>query len=422
MHKLNANAYSAVLKGGLRPTTLIGGTLSRFFISMATLGFLAMYAQEGYSYTLAGIGIGCVQLSNCIISPRVSRLIDTYGQSKVVPPATLVGIGALASVLLIVHFHGPIIAAFAVSVFIGFIPQAQSLTRARWSYLFKSTGTYDATRLRTAFSFEGILDDIAFMFSPALAIALSSWLFPEAGLVLGGIAYVIGITLVLIDKKSEPDVTFMNRRAQKSNLQDDTLSLHERKRSVLIEYPVVAVFFVSMLMFGLLFGFLDPSTYGFCGEVATEEVASLAFMVSSVFSVVTGFVFGMLYVKSPPVRQAMIVGLVVAVLYVPFLLVGDIPTLFLAHIAGAFSYAPFVITVNSIVERSVPSSRVTESLTWMGSGIQLGLAFGPGLAGLVIDAYSVQAAFAGVSLSAALIPVLFVVTLPILRKGLPSGA
>lgn len=411
MGSLDTRAYRTLFAGGMGLRCAIGGTLARFFVAMTTLAFLAMYTQSGYSYALAGIGIGIVQLSNCLIAPQVSRLIDRRGQSRVVPVAGAIGMGSLAAVLAIVHFGGPLWAAFAVSALIGFTPQVQSLTRARWSYLFHRDRNLDAGLLKTAFSFEGILDDLAFMLAPALAIALSSWLFPEAGLILGGIAYVIGMAIVLSDRGSEPDPGFMNRARERGDAPGG--------RNVFASYPPVFVMFLGMFCMGLLFGFLDPATYGFCGEVAREEVASLVFMLSSIVSVVTGLVFGMVYVRAAPVRQVLAVGIACGVLYLPMAFVTSIPMLFVAHVAGAFCYAPFIITLNSIVERTVDGSRVTESLTWMNAGMQLGLAAGPIAGGALVDVLGTHAAFIGTTASALLIPTLFFAALPVLRRGLP---
>lgn len=414
---INTGAYLSLTKSGMHLRTIIGGTIARFFVAMTTLAFLAMYTQSGYSYAQAGIGIGIVQLSNCLIAPQVSQLVDKRGQSKVVPIAAAIGIGALFIVLVIVRLDGPLWLAFAVSALIGFTPQVQSLTRARWSYLFQRDRSMDAGLLKTAFSFEGILDDLAFMFSPALAIALSSWLFPEAGLLLGGIAYLTGTAIVLSDHDSEPDTAFMAGVKRSSG----AVNADTRRRFVLIDYPAIAVLFAGMFCMGMLFGFLDPATYGICREQATESVASLVFMISGIVSVMCGFFFGMLYLHAKPVTQVLAAGTGVFVLYLPAIFVVDIPLLFFATILGALCYAPFVITLNSVTERTVEPSRVTESLTLLNAGIQLGLAVGPILGGILMDTLGTHATFIAVAASGLLIPIIFLCCLPTLKKGLPKA-
>ena len=55
----------------------------------------------------------------------------------------------------------------------------------------------------------------------------------------------------------------------------------------------------------------------------------------------------------------------------------------------------------------VPPSRITEGLTWMTTGISIGVALGGVLAGLVIDVYGAQAGF-GVAIVAGLSMVVIV--------------
>ena len=67
-------------------------------------------------------------------------------------------------------------------------------------------------------------------------------------------------------------------------------------------------------------------------------------------------------------------------------------------------------------------SRVTESLTWMLAGMQLGMAGGPTLAGMLIDTFSAQAALIATSASGVLVPIVLFACIPILRRGLAKKA
>ena len=62
---------------------------------------------------------------------------------------------------------------------------------------FRSAGAHvescdDTPPLKTAYAFEGILEDVAFMVGPAAVIAISAALFPTAGLLVGAVLYCIG--------------------------------------------------------------------------------------------------------------------------------------------------------------------------------------------------------------------------------------
>ncbi len=73
-------------------------------------------------------------------------------------------------------------------------------------------------------------------------------------------------------------------------------------------------------------------------------------------------------------------------------------------VAGLF-FAPTMIVAMGLVENIVPPSRLTEGLTWMVTGLGIGVALGAALAGLAIDAIGITAGF-GVTLTAGLIVLL----------------
>ncbi|WP_202599257.1 MFS transporter [Vibrio sp. V39_P1S14PM300] len=60
--------------------------------------------------------------------------------------------------------------------------------------------------------------------------------------------------------------------------------------------------------------------------------------------------------------------------------------------AGIF-FAPTMIIVMGLVESIVPESKLTEGLTWMLTGLGIGVAMGAAVAGWVIDEFGLQAAF-----------------------------
>ncbi len=83
---------------------------------------------------------------------------------------------------------------------------------------------------------------------------------------------------------------------------------------------------------------------------------------------------------------------------------------------AAGTYAPFVITLNETAERAVPEANITEALTWVTSGSICGLAFGPTLAGVIIDTWGSFACFGTGAFVALAIPVLAILTYPMMKK------
>ncbi len=89
----------------------------------------------------------------------------------------------------------------------------------------------------------------------------------------------------------------------------------------------------------------------------------------------------------------------------PLLWVHNVLTLAASMFVAGLFFAPTMIVAMGLVENIVPPSRLTEGLTWMVTGLGIGVALGAALAGLAIDAIGITAGF-GVTLTAGLIVLL----------------
>ena len=201
MSAINPGVYKAILRVREARPFDIGCFLMRFLPYMNTIGTVTMLSLSGFSFFVAGLVSSVIALATFIIAPRVSKLVDTYGQSRVVPWAALINLAGLVLMVAIVAFDGPEGALFAAAVLMGASPNPPALARARWTYLIRSGKLGNAAPImRTMFSYEGVLDDIGFMFSPSLSVALASTIAPIAGMVFGGVAFAAGTVLLMCSR------------------------------------------------------------------------------------------------------------------------------------------------------------------------------------------------------------------------------
>ena len=179
--------------------------LMRFFGSMLNIGVVTMITLSGYSFLTAGLSSSLIALSIFVVTPRVSKRIDERGQSAVVPKAAAVSLLGLVVLIANVALHGPVWPLFVGALLVGFFPSPQAMARARWTYLIRSGRLGEAAPdLRTMFSYESVLDDMAFIFSPSISIALAAAIAPVAGMVCGGVAFAVGVVLLCTAKSTEP--------------------------------------------------------------------------------------------------------------------------------------------------------------------------------------------------------------------------
>ena len=410
-------AYAHILRTKEAYLFDFGTLLMRIYMPMITLGVVSMLTLAGYSALFAGSVSSTVAAALFIIAPRVSKRIDERGQSAVVPLAAAIAMCALFCMLAIVQLELPQWLCYPCAVLMGFSPQPQALARTRWLFLIE-TGRLgkNPPAVRTVFSYEGVIDDVAFMFGPALCIALAAAFFPAAGMLLGGVCYSLGAFLLLRSKSTEPDERWRAANTEGADGGDAGADMGastgtnatsaQRTRSAIVLYPPVRVLFVLILLMGATFGIFDTTTVAFTEMLGKPTAASVCLMVAGALSVVTGFVFGGIRFKMNAAKLLVVTAAFFAVCYGIMVFIEDIPALFIVSVVGAFAYAPFFISANNMCEQCVPKQRITESLTWVSAGFSCGSAIGPTLAGFFIDTFGATTGFdAGAAFSFAIIPV-----------------
>ncbi len=386
MSAVNPGVYKAILRVREAYAFDFGGFLMRFYAYMMNIGTITMLTLSGYSFLVAGLVSSTIALATFFISPRISKLVDERGQSKVVPPATAVTMVGLAIMLVVVWTHGPAWSLFIGAVLMGFIPNPQALTRARWTYLIRTGRLGDAAPdLRTMFSYEGVLDDIGFMFSPSISIALASSITPVAGLLTGGVSFVVGVAILSFSRATEPEPGWGSEEASGNDARN--------RKSVIRTSSVVRVLFVLMLFVGAFYGVFDTATVALAEELGNPNIASVVLIVAACVSMVCGFVFGMLNLRIPQHLQLVGCAVLIGCAYGTMAFIDSALALFIVSTVSAFFYAPFLIVANATCERSVPGDKLTEAITWMNAGATCGMAFGPSLGGVLIDELGAVASF-----------------------------
>lgn len=399
--------------------------LMRMYGYMMNIGTVAMLSLAGYSFLESGLVSSVIALAIFLIGPRLGKLVDEKGQSRVVPVAAIVSLTGLIVLLSAVYVHGSVWILFLAAVFVGCIPSAQALSRARWVYLLR-TGKLgsSAPPVTTLFSYEGILDDVGFMIAPALSIFLASTFTPIAGLAVGGVCFLAGTILLTLSKDTEPKPGWREQvsnaaEADKTDKADGSREVKVEFAAELSELPsskslfrtsgMVRILFILMLLLGAFFGTFDTTTVAFAEGLGNANIASGALMASAVVSIVMGFIFGTLHLTILPYKQVLITAVCIGLGYGSMMFITNAVSLYVVSCAAALFYAPFLIVLNGACERAVPGKRLTEAITWLNAGCTCGLAIGPTLAGVIIDMWGTQSGFMMGALLALAIPVIALV-------------
>ncbi len=158
----------------------------------------------------------------------------------------------------------------------------------------------------------------------------------------------------------------------------------------------------ALIFIGAIFATAEVSTVAITKELGQASAASLVIGVYALGSFVVGIVVGALNLKMALQRQLAIAVAIIALTTLPLLFANTVPLLALAVFVSGIAISPTFITAFGLIERRVPAAQLTEGITWVMTGIGIGMALGSFVAGWVIDEFGAQNGF-WVSVAAGLI-------------------
>ncbi|MDR6815161.1 MFS family permease [Neorhizobium sp. 2083] len=346
--------------------------VARLPLPMTTIGLVAMLSQTHGEYWLAGAVSATFALANAFISPQVSRWVDAKGQSAVLVPTTFVTFFALIGLAAAAWMRWPVWTLFAFALVAGLMPSMMALVRARWSEIYR-----DRPELHTAFAFESVIDELVYICGPVFGIGLSVSLFPEAGVLASAAFLAVGTALFVVQKSTEPKVDPQRVRAGGS----------------VMRRPAMWFLVVLCAGMGVIFGTAEVSVVAFSEALGHKGAATYILSAYAAGSFVVGLVFGAIKFKSSLARRLLFASLVAAVTTLPMPFVGSLWGLTLVVFLAGSAISPTFISAMTLIERIVPSSQVTEGITYAMTGMSIGFAAGSSLAGWTIDAYGASNGF-----------------------------
>ncbi|MEU3746283.1 MULTISPECIES: MFS transporter [Streptomyces] len=366
--------YRAIFTAPGTTSFSVAGFFGRMPLSMMGIGVVTMISQVTGRYGLAGALSATLAMSAAVLGPLVSRLVDRHGQRKVLRPVTLISLAAAAGLLVCVQQQAPDWTLFVFTAVIGCVPSIGAMTRSRWAEIYRG----DERRLHTAYSWESIVDEVCFIFGPIISIGLSTTWFPEAGPLFAAVFLAIGVFWLTSQRGTEP-VPHPRVSGEKS--------------VSALRSPGLQVLALAFVATGAIFGSVDVVTVAFAEEQGHKAAASLVLAVYALGSCLAGAVFGLLHLKGEPSRRWLLGVCAMAVSMIPLLLAGNLPLLAVALFVAGLSIAPTMVTTMALVEAHVPRTKLTEGMTWTGTGLAIGVALGSSAAGWVVDASGAEAGY-----------------------------
>ncbi|MEV7611429.1 MFS transporter [Streptomyces sp. NPDC089799] len=371
--------YRAIFAAPGTTAFTTAGFIGRLPLSMVGVGILTMISEFTGRYGLASALTATLALSAAAVGPQISRLVDQHGQRKVLRPTALVCFLSVAVLLVAASQGWPDWTLFVCCVIAGCVPSVGSMTRARWTAIYR-----DTPQMHTAYSFESVLDEVCFIFGPIISITLSTVWFPEAGPLIAAAFLLVGVWWLTAQRATEPAP---HPRAEQA---DKTSALRS---------PGLQVLTLTFVATGAIFGSIDTATLAYAEDLGHKNLTGIVLAIWAFGSMVAGIVFGLLKLKGRAEPRWVLGVVAMAVSMIPLLLAGNLPFLAVALFVSGLAIAPTMITTMALIEKHVPRAKLTEGMTWISTGLAVGVAAGSSLTGQVADMSGARAGYV-VSISA----------------------
>lgn len=391
------NTYRKViaLTGPLLP---IISFFARMPVAMSQFGSVLLVAETSGSLATAGIVGGTLSAGQVVFGPVLGRLADRYGQRPVVLTAAAVNAVATAALVAGALSGLATVPLAAIGAVTGAsVPLIGPLARTR-SVALAHRAKADEGVVGAIHSLEGTLDEVSFVFGPAL-VGLAT-LVAHPAVALGGAAAIVAVFGTLYALHPTAAVT----------AGAPTGNRREKERSRVRPPRVVFAIRGSLALQGAMFGACQAGIAALTAQLGVPGQAGIVYAAMGVVSAVVGLSLGALPARFGLRLRWRVATAAALVLSVPLLFTDTLWPLYVVVTVLGAAYAPHLITAFAITERAVTPSRLAESMAFAASSLVAGQAASLAVAGRLAEWYGPAAAFAVAVGAAALCLVLALVT------------
>ena len=366
------NPYLAIFEPSGAKGFASSAFVARLPVAMAPIGIVTMLSQIAGEYGLAGAVAATFTVANAVAAPQISRLAARLGQFRVLIPTTAISVCAFIALMIATHLRWPAWTLFVSALFAASMPSMSAMVRARWTELFR-----DRPEINTAFAFESAADELVYVAGASLSVGLSVAFFAEAGVLASTLLLALGTAGFVSLRGTEPSVS---KSAQGSG-------------SSAIRLRPIQFLTLAMVFVGAIFATAEVSVVALTRELGNPDAASYVIGVYALGSFIVGVIMGALTIKAPLHRQLLIAVGLLLITTLPLLFADTVPLLALTIFLSGISVSPTFITAFGLVERRVPPQSLTEGITWVGTGVGIGMAFGAFVSGWVVDEFGARNGF-----------------------------
>ncbi|WP_328454257.1 MFS transporter [Streptomyces sp. NBC_00386] len=358
-----ATGYLEILRARHAARLLAGTLVGRLPNATAAIAVVLFVRAGGGTYSLAGALAAVYGVANAVGQPLLGRLVDLYGQPRVQLPAAVVsafgmGVFALAGT-------EPVALACAAMAVAGlFTPPLEGGLRALWPSVLG-----EEEQVHTAYAMDAVAQEVMFTVGPLLVTLCVSLWSAQAALLILAVIGVLGALSVVV---SEPS------RAWRS-------APREAHWLGALRSPGLLALLGAFLFIGIALGSITVAALSYADAHGGDAVYGWLMAGIGLGALLGGVVYGARRWGGAPERRLRVLVALLAVCYVPLVLVpGPVAMTGLATLAGVF-LAPSIACAFVLVDRHAPTGTVTEAFSWLVTTFTVGASVGTGVAGPVVE-------------------------------------
>jgi predicted MFS family arabinose efflux permease len=364
--------YAAVLRtpGALR--FAIPGVVGRMPMGMLSIAQVVLIVSVTGRYSTAGLVSAAGAVLFAVVTPRIGRLADRYGQGRVLRPLAVVFAATTTAFAGCALQNAPewaLIVTGALSR--ASLPALGPMVRSRWSQLLGGGGT-----LESAFALEGIADEVIFIAAPVLVVALATAVRPVSGLLATLALSLAGVVGLTRHRASEPPV--------RTPVRGRGTVLRSRGLRVLIGMHVCL---------GALFVAVDLATIAFAREHGAGGMAGPLLALYGLGSAIAGVWYGSRRWRASHATRLRAAFAATALGAGPLAVMPGVAALAAAIFVAGLGISATLVSSYSIAERAVAADQRTEGMSWLTTAAATGTAIGAPLAGRLVDAHGAGAGY-----------------------------
>jgi len=354
----------------LLSTALVG----RLPQGMSALAVLLLVRQATGSYAAAGVAVGSNALASAAASPVLGRLIDRFGQRRVLGPAAALQAGMYVLLALAAAGHAGTVVLIACAALAGsLVPPIAPVVRTLLRDLFG-----DLSVRETAYALEAIAQETIWIVGPLLVTLVITLASPKVAVLMIAILVLLGTLLFL--------------RSPLLGRPEDHAAPDPQRGSALASIDLRWML-LPVALTGFTLGSVEVGIPALALHAGSRPASGFLLALWSIGSVAGGIRYSSAHWNATLGSRYTLLLLANGAFIAPLVVANTIAVAAACSFVAGLAIAPIFSCQQSLVGQVVRPGTEHEAFSWTLSGLIGGVAAGSALSGIVVGAIGVKAPF-----------------------------